>query len=117
MFSRDGKRIVTASEDGTARVWDVSTGVNLSVLSGHTSHVFTAEFSRDDGHIVTASDDGTARVWNNSPIPDPFAAACARIAAIGLKLNDLAARYGLIGLKPICDVNAPNKIDVAHLQE
>jgi WD40 repeat protein len=120
-FSKDGKRIVTASEDGTARVWDVSTGVNLSVLSGHTKPVFTAEFSRDDAHIVTASQDGTARVWNNSPIPDPFAAACARIDTIGVDLKrlfaDLAARYGLTGLKPICGVNAPKKIDLDNIQE
>jgi WD40 repeat protein len=120
-FSKDGKRIVTASEDGTARVWEVETGVNLSVLSGHTKPVFAAEFSRDDTHIVTASQDGTARVWKNSPTPDPFAVACARIAAIGVDLRrllaDLAARYGLTGLKPICGVNAPEKIDLAKLQE
>src|SRR6516164_7303877 len=120
-FSKDGKRIVTASEDGTARVWDVATGVNFSVLSGHTGHVFTAEFSRNDDHIVTASDDGTARVWKISPNPGPFAAACARIATIGVDLrrllDDLATRYGLTGLKPICGVNAPEKIDFAHIQE
>jgi WD40 repeat protein len=118
MFSKDGKRIVTASKDGTARVWEVATGINLSVLSGHTREVFTAEFSRDDAHIVTASADGTARVWNYSPPPpDPFTAACARLATISSSLNELAERYGLTGLKPICGLSAPNKIVVANIQE
>ncbi|MDZ8028259.1 MAG: TIR domain-containing protein, partial [Nostoc sp. DedQUE11] len=34
-FSRDGNRIVTASYDNTARVWDTSTGKLLSELKGH----------------------------------------------------------------------------------
>ena len=31
-FSRDGKRIVTASWDKTARVWDAQSGESLAVL-------------------------------------------------------------------------------------
>ena len=34
-FSPDGSRIVTASWDATARVWDARTGAALAVLSGH----------------------------------------------------------------------------------
>ena len=35
-FSPDGKRIVSASVDGTAKVWDVETGRELLTLKGHT---------------------------------------------------------------------------------
>lgn len=63
-FSPDGKHIVTASADKTARVWDASTGHLVATLSGHTGAVNDAAFSPDSTHIVTASQDNTARVWD-----------------------------------------------------
>ena len=35
-FSPDGKRIVTASGDNTARIWNAATGKTMAVLSGHS---------------------------------------------------------------------------------
>ncbi len=63
-FSRDGSRIVTASDDNTARVWDAATGTAIAVLSGHENQVISAAFSPDASRIVTASWDYTARVWD-----------------------------------------------------
>ena len=63
-FSPDGDRIVTASYDNTARVWDVASGEEVAILSGHTNWVLGAEFSPDGDRIVTASYDNTARVWD-----------------------------------------------------
>jgi WD40 repeat protein len=63
-FSPDGKRIITASADHTARIWEVGSGRLLATLSGHSAPVNDAAFSPDGSRIVTASDDGTARVWN-----------------------------------------------------
>ncbi|MGD0480411.1 MAG: hypothetical protein ABSA42_09590 [Terracidiphilus sp.] len=62
-FSPDGKRVVTASWDKTARIWDVESGRLLATLSGHTNLVVDAEFSPDGRRIVTASADGTAKVY------------------------------------------------------
>ena len=63
-FSPDGKRIVTASEDSTARLWDAETGKPIGEpLKGHEgAHVHSAAFSPDGKRIVTASDgqDGAA---------------------------------------------------------
>ena len=63
-FSPDGGRIVTASTDNTARIWDAGTGRVIATLSGHTGWVSSAAFSPDGGRIVTASSDGTARIWD-----------------------------------------------------
>ena len=63
-YSPDGTRIVTASLDKTARIWDAHTGVELAVLSGHGAFVASAAYSPDGDHIVTASEDKTARVWD-----------------------------------------------------
>src|SRR5262245_44890554 len=60
--SPDGSRIVTASDDGTARVWDAATGTESVILRGHTDWVRSAAFSPDGARIVTASHDRTARL-------------------------------------------------------
>ena len=63
-FSPDGTRIVTASYDKTARIWDAHTGAQLAVLSGHGTGVASAAYSPDGMRIVTASFDKTARIWD-----------------------------------------------------
>jgi WD40 repeat protein len=64
-FSPDGKRIVTASEDKTARLWDAGSGRQIGEpLSGHKDSVRSAVFSPDGKRIVTASADSTARLWD-----------------------------------------------------
>src|SRR5580658_931418 len=63
-YSPDGTRIVTASHDKTARIWDARTGAPLFVLSGHGDTVRSATYSPDGTRIVTASADKTARIWD-----------------------------------------------------
>ena len=60
--SADGSRVVTASKDRTARIWDAATGGLLRVLSGHSGAVFDASFSPDGNWVVTAGPT-TAGVW------------------------------------------------------
>ena len=63
-FSPNGLRIVTASADNSARVWDVTTGRELGLLRGHDRFVNSAAFSPDGSRIVTAAADNTVRIWN-----------------------------------------------------
>ena len=65
-FSPDGTRVVTASEDSRARIWDIATGDELHVLEGHTNSVASAAFSPDGTRVVTASADHTARIWDSA---------------------------------------------------
>ena len=69
-FSRDGKKLLTASEDGTARVWNVEPGnqqgTQLAVLEGHTDTVWDAVFfPNGETQIVTVSEDRTAIIWRD----------------------------------------------------
>jgi WD40 repeat protein len=63
-FSPDGRRVVTASHDHTARVWEAGTGQPLGQPLRHQGWVWQAVFSPDGGRVATASQDGTARVWD-----------------------------------------------------
>ncbi|MFS8507148.1 MAG: hypothetical protein LVQ75_03415 [Candidatus Babeliales bacterium] len=63
-FSPDGQLIVTASADGTAKIWNTLTGRLLHTLQGHTSWIPAVAFSPDGQLIATASADGTAKIWN-----------------------------------------------------
>ena len=65
-FSPDGSRIVTASSDSIARIWDATTVKQIAVLYGHDRAVRSAAFSRDGSRIVTASWDSTARIWDTA---------------------------------------------------
>ena len=63
-FSPDGKRVMTASWDNTARLWDAENGRELIVLRGHENGLSSATFSTDGTRVVTASWDRTARLWD-----------------------------------------------------
>jgi WD40 repeat protein len=64
VFSPDGSRVVTASNDGTARIWNTISGNEITVLRGHKDSVLSAAFSPDGSRIVTAAWDSTARIWD-----------------------------------------------------
>jgi len=63
-FSPDGTKVVTASLDDTAKIWDVNSGNLLFTLVGHTESVDYAKFSPDGTKVVTSSDDNTAKIWD-----------------------------------------------------
>lgn len=63
-FSPNSRRIVTASGDSAADVWDAATGTITSTLVGHRGGVWCASFSPDGRRIVTAGGDNTAKVWD-----------------------------------------------------
>ena len=74
-FSPDGQRIVTASWDKTARLWDAASGKLIGEPMNHERMVYSAQFSPDGQRVVTASADKTARLWDagsGKPVGKPM---------------------------------------------
>jgi WD40 repeat protein len=64
-YSPDGTRLATASQDGTAKVWDAITGkLLLTLREGHTDSVNGLAYSPDGKRIATANNDHTAVVFD-----------------------------------------------------
>ena len=62
-FSPDGARILTASADNAAKLWDAASG-KLIASFDHQDTVRWAAFSPDGARILTASWDKTAKLWD-----------------------------------------------------
>ena len=73
-FSPDGRQVLSASWDKTAKIWDAAAGNAVATLQ-HNDEVFCARYSPDGTRIITASADGTARIWNatkGAPVTPPL---------------------------------------------
>jgi len=64
VFSPNGKFIVTANSDATAKLYDVVSGKELRTFKGHRDGLTGAFFSPDGKMIVTVSDDSTAILFD-----------------------------------------------------
>jgi WD40 repeat protein/DNA-binding SARP family transcriptional activator len=71
-WSADGTRLLTASTDGTARVWrvDREAARPLLTLSGHRIGVTGAAMAPDGQQVATADAEGTLRFWDVGPSGD-----------------------------------------------
>jgi WD40 repeat protein len=69
-FSPGGKTVLTGSFDGTARLWDASTGWPIGQPMVHQGIVRAVAYGPGGKAVLTGSEDGTARLWDgNSGMP------------------------------------------------
>ncbi len=80
-FSRDGKRVISASRDQTARVWNSETGLPVNTVTGqptvfnddddnvfqegHALDLFVMRFFPDGEKLLTTGFDGEVRIWDS----------------------------------------------------
>ena len=63
-ISPDGTVLASASQDGTAKLWNVATAQLRHTLRGHAGEVNCVAFAPDGKELATASDDRTVRFWD-----------------------------------------------------
>ncbi len=64
-FAPDGTRAVSASADGTCRIWDVASGEEKLAFTKHGQQVQHAVFFPDGRHVVSTGWDNFARIWDS----------------------------------------------------
>jgi WD40 repeat protein len=71
-YSRDGRRLLSASKDGTARLWETTDGREVLVLrpEGVLAECYSAQFTAAETGVLLLFRDGTAQRWDAS-LPDP----------------------------------------------
>jgi WD40 repeat protein len=63
-FSPDAGMLLSGSEDGGVKLWDVSAHELVKTLRRHTGAVAAASFSPHSGLAATASWDGSLKLWD-----------------------------------------------------
>jgi WD40 repeat protein/vacuolar-type H+-ATPase subunit H len=74
-FSPNGKYLATTSDEGIARLWDLS-GNQLAEFQGYQHFVDNVTFSPSGEYIATASHHGTVRLWRVEGLDELLARGC-----------------------------------------
>jgi WD40 repeat protein len=78
-FSPDGEWIAGAGGDGTIKVWNSRTGVEVRAFPAHADSVFSVIFHRDGRHLASTGADakvGKVKVWDWATGQEKFAGPC-----------------------------------------
>jgi WD40 repeat protein len=107
------KQVVTASEDTTAKIWDLEYPHEVKTLADHEGVVFGAVFNSFGDRVATWTDK-TVRLWESSETTRPTIVGCHADDIISATFRKdgqhlLSATYG--GMVRVWDVRNKTAID------
>lgn len=62
-FNSNDSQVLTTSDDGTVRIWDLKRGCEILKIN-QGRKILSASFSPDNNFILTTSNDGYLRIWD-----------------------------------------------------
>lgn len=84
-YSPDGTRILTGSDDRTAKLWDADTGSDIRTFWGHSNQVDSVAFAADGSKVLTGSlNDKYARLWHVVPSAPSLLGHLSPVTALAL---------------------------------
>ncbi len=86
-FAPNGRVLATGHDDGTVRLWEVTTCELLAVLRGHSSAIAGVSFSPDGTVLATAGDDYSVKLWSMAA---PSSPETFRAAPPGYRIRSMA---------------------------
>ncbi|GIL23767.1 MAG: hypothetical protein BroJett042_22800 [Bacteroidota bacterium] len=105
--SRDGKKLLSASWDGSIRLWDVATGLAEKKFTGHHGAVHVALFNNTESGIYSAGADRIIRFWDlNGKVVKTFDGHVAEITSLILTPDEkMLISHSLDGVTKFWDLD------------
>ncbi|MHC4174613.1 MAG: protein kinase domain-containing protein [Planctomycetota bacterium] len=86
-ISPNGKRAISSGSYGSIKIWDITTGEELTTISGaHTGQVYYVKFSPSGKYIVSKDVSGHIKVWDTADVNEPITS----IRHVGSKLSSVS---------------------------
>jgi len=89
-LSQDGRRLLSASWDGSIRLWDIASGLMEQKWDAHHGGVYAAIFSGDEKMIFSAGADRVVRQWEaaSGKLIQAFAGHQAEVTSVQLTSDE-----------------------------
>jgi WD40 repeat protein len=108
-------RLVSASMDGTVRLWDLTTGATTAVLAKHEMGVLSLELVRLDRDLaVCGTGSGRIRLWDLAEAcpmalePEPFASPVTALATVATDEQSVLVAGDRYGQLRVWDLRSPS---------
>ena len=63
-WNSDGRKLAAGFHDGTVHIWDTGSGVELKVLRGHRSQIWSVAYSSGGTRLAAWAFDGSIKFWD-----------------------------------------------------
>lgn len=96
-YTPDGQHLISASDDGMLKMWDVNTGIDIKSFVGHNSSVKCFDITKDGSRMISGDANGKILLWDLQGDGNPLKtleAHSAKVNVVTLTPDGLAMWSG-----------------------